>query len=174
MHLHDLPWPNSSLTDLGETEVEMSVTLSYFIEPNPSSRMVSGKYSYQSYGLRFDVKRAVESIDEFRRRINRQARDEEEGTSSTTTDPNWMIGPKQRHRGSIHKDVWKGKAIDLASRGTLAIYPAMGWWKTRTKLERFNKEARYSLIVSIKVPDESIDIYSEVSNKIVVEQIVTI
>lgn len=174
MHLHDLPWPKEALAELGEVDVEMSVTLSYFIEPNPSSRIVSGKYSYQSYGLRFDVKRAVESVDEFRKRINRQARDEEEGTSTKTSDPNWIIGPKQRHRGSVHKDVWKGKAVDLASRGTLAVYPAMGWWKTRTRLERFNKEARYSLIVSIKVADENVDIYSEVSSKIKVEQLVTV
>lgn len=174
MHLHDLPWPTDALAELGETEVQMTVTLSYFIEPNPSSKIVSGRYSYQSYGLRFDVKRALESVDEFRRRINRQARDEEEGTANRFTDPDWLIGPTQRHRGSVHKDVWTGKAIDLAERGAIAVYPAMGWWKTRTKLERFNKEARYSLIVSIKVADEEVDIYSEVLNKVEVEQIVTV
>lgn len=174
MHLHDLPWPNDALAELGETEVEMSVTLSYFIEPNPSSKIVSGRYSYQSFGLRFDVKRAVESVDDFRKRINRQARDEEEGTSSTSADPDWLIGPSQRHRGSVHKDVWKGRAVDLAARGALAIYPAMGWWKTRTKLERFNKEARYSLIISIKVANENVDIYSEILNKIEVQQLITV
>ncbi|ODN66997.1 hypothetical protein A9E74_01237 [Methylophaga muralis] len=174
MHLHNLPWPVEALANLGEIEVEMSVTLSYFIEPNPSSRIVSGKYSYQSFGLRFDVKRPVETIDEFRKRVNRQARDEEEGTSSTTSDPNWLIGPTNRHRGSIHKDVWRGRAVDLSERGALIIYPAMGWWKTRTRLERYNKEARYSLIVSIKVQDQDVDIYSEVLSKTEIAQIVTI
>ena len=38
MHLHDLPWPRDVLEGLGATPVEMRVTLSYFIEPNPSRR----------------------------------------------------------------------------------------------------------------------------------------
>ena len=28
-----LPWPNDVLADLGETEVQLRVTLSYFVEP---------------------------------------------------------------------------------------------------------------------------------------------
>ena len=38
----------------------MRVTLSYFIEPNPSQRGNS-RYRYQSHGLRFDVKRPTET-----------------------------------------------------------------------------------------------------------------
>ena len=34
MHLHSLPWPADMLEELEETEVEMRVALSYFIEPN--------------------------------------------------------------------------------------------------------------------------------------------
>ena len=55
MHLHDLPWPRDVLEDLGETPVEMRVTLSYFIEPNPSRRGHRSRYRYESHGLRFDV-----------------------------------------------------------------------------------------------------------------------
>lgn len=174
MHLHDLPWPNDALEQLGETEVEMTVTLSYFIEPNPSSRVVSGKYSYQSHGLRFDVKRQLESSDEFRKRINRQARDEEEGSAGTPADPDWLLGSQFRHKGSIHKDVWYGKAVDLAERGKIAVYPAMGWWRTRTALERYNKSARYALIVSIEVPGVDVDIYSEISSQIEVDSVIEV
>lgn len=174
MHLHDLPWPKAALQDLGETEVQMTVTLSYFIEPNPSSRMMTGKYSYQSHGLRFDVKRQLESVEEFRKRINRQARDEEEGTTTSPTDPDWLFGAQFRHKGSIHKDIWKGRAADLAERGQIAIYPAMGWWRTRRALDRYNKEARYSLVVTISVPDVDVDIYSEVSAMVTVEQVIEI
>ena len=166
MHLHDLPWPRESLEALGETEVEMAVTLSYFIEPNPSNRRVSGKYSYQSHNLRFDVKRPLESVDDFRKRINRQARAEEEGSGGGPADPDWLLGSQFRHKGSIHKDVWKGKAVELAERGQLSIYPAMGWWRTRTKLERYDKAARYSLVVSIAVPGVEVDIYTEVLNQV--------
>lgn len=174
MHLHDLPWPKESLQELGETRVEMTVTLSYFIEPNPSSRVVSGKYSYQSHGLRFDVKRHLESSEEFRKRINRQARDEEEGTTKAPSDPDWLLGAQFRHKGSIHKDVWTGKAVDLAERGQISVYPAMGWWRTRTALERYDKEARYALVVSIAVPGVDVDIYSKVLAQIAVEQAVEI
>jgi hypothetical protein len=38
MILHDLPWPGEALEALGQTVVQMKVTLSYFIEPNPGER----------------------------------------------------------------------------------------------------------------------------------------
>ena len=63
MHLHDLPWPTNALESLGETEVEMRVTLSYFIEPNPSQRGVRSRYRYESHGLRFR-RPASDGIDE--------------------------------------------------------------------------------------------------------------
>ena len=44
MHLHDLPWPRDVLEGLGETPVEMRITLSYFIEPNPSRRGHRSRY----------------------------------------------------------------------------------------------------------------------------------
>lgn len=174
MHLHDLPWPKESLLELGEIDVEMTVTLSYFVEPNPSSRVVSGKYSYQSHGLRFDVKRQLESSEEFRKRINRQARDEEEGTTKAPADADWLLGAQFRHKGSIHKDVWRGKAAELAERGQIAVYPAMGWWRTRMALERYDKEARYALVVSIAVPGVDVDIYSVVLAQISVEQVIEV
>ncbi|MFC1749576.1 S8 family peptidase [Pseudomonadota bacterium] len=174
MHLHDIPWPRESLLELGETEVEMTVTLSYFIEPNPSNRGAKGKYSYPSHSLKFDVKRPTEPLDDFRKRVNRLARDEEEGTPPKTTDPDWLLGSQFRHKGSIHKDVWTGTAADLAERGKIAVYPAMGWWKTRTKLERYNKSARYALIVSISVPGVDTNIYTEVANQIAIEQTVKV
>ncbi len=169
MHLHDLPWPRESLEALGEIEVEMTVTLSYFVEPNPSSRNVSGKYSYPSHQLRFDVKRPSESVDGFRKRINRQARAAEEKTTKGPLDPDWLFGSRFRHKGSIHKDIWTGKAADLAARGHIAVYPAIGWWRTRHRLRRFDKTARYALIVSISVPEVDIDLYSEIATQIAVE-----
>lgn len=165
MHIHELPWPKDQLLALGNTPVTMTVTLSYFIEPNPSSRNVSNKYKYPSHQLRFAVKRATESLSQFKQRLSRAARNEEEGTSKAPSDPNWLLGD-YRDKGSIHKDVWSGTAVDLAERGLLAIYPAMGWWRTRKKLERFNKIARYSLIVSIETPEENIDLYTPIQTAI--------
>ena len=167
MHLHNLPWPRDVLEGMGETQVEMRVTLSYFIEPNPSRRGHS-RYRYESHGLRFDVKRPLESIDNFRRRINAAARDEEEGTRRSGDDPLWLIGKQNRHRGSLHGDIWRGGAAELASRGYIAVYPSLGWWKTRTALERYNHAARYALIVSIRAPESSIDLYAQVADQIMV------
>jgi hypothetical protein len=166
MHLHRLPWPLDKLEELGEEEVEMRVTLSYFIEPNPSARGVKSRYRYESHGLRFDVKRAAETDYDFRARINAAARDEEEGTLSQTEDPNWVVGTKNRHKGSIHSDIWTGRAADLASRGVVGVYPALGWWKTRTALERYNKVARYALIVSIDARELDVDLYTPIANQI--------
>jgi hypothetical protein len=166
MHLHSLPWPLRELESLGEIEVEMRVTLSYFVEPNPSARGFRSRYRYESHGLRFDVKRPGESIPEFRSRVNRAARDEEEQTASSGDDPQWLIGKQVRHRGSLHSDIWRGTAADLASRGVLCIYPAIGWWKTRPKLEQYDKSAPYSLIVSINAPETDLDLYAAVANRI--------
>ncbi len=153
MNLHRLPWPLEELEALRETQVEMRVTLSYFVEPNPSERGFRSRYRYESHGLRFDVKRGHESEQDFRTRINAAARDEEEGTRSSGSDPSWLIGKHNRHRGSLHSDTWSGSAAELASRGSLAVYPTLGWWKTRPGLARYDKPARYSLIVSIRAPE---------------------
>lgn len=167
MHLHRLPWPLSELEELGETRVTMRVTLSYFIEPNPSERGFRSRYRYESHGLRFEVKRAPESESAFRARINAAARDEEEGSRRGGGDPGWTIGTQIRHKGSLHSDIWQGAAADLASRGVLAVYPTAGWWKTRTRLERYNKAARYALIVSIHAPEVEVDLYTAVASQIV-------
>lgn len=166
MNIHKLPWPLEELESLGDAEVEMRVTLSYFIEPNPSNRGFKTKYRYESHGLRFDVKRPLESTNDFRYRINNLARLTEEGTRSGGDDPNWLIGKQNRHKGSLHSDIWKGSAADLASRGIIGVYPTLGWWRTRTGLEKYNSKARYSLIISIHAPEVDVDLYTAVENKI--------
>lgn len=166
MNLHRLPWPLPELESLGETEVEMRVTLSYFIEPNPSNRGFQSRYRYESHGLRFDVKRPHESETDFRTRINSLAISAEEDSHTSGDDLNWLIGTQSRHKGSLHSDIWKGRAADLASRGVLAVFPTLGWWKTRAALARYNKKARYALIVSIHAPEVDVDLYTAVENQI--------
>ncbi len=172
MHLHDLPWPKETLEGLGETPVEMRVTLSYFIEPSPGiiERGAGGRYKYESHGLRFEAKRPEETRDTFRARINQRVRDEEEGSySGGGSDPNWRLGTKLRHLGSLHSDTWTGTAAALAERGVLAVYPVAGWWKNRKKLERYHKQARYALIISIRTPETNVDIYSAIENLIMIK-----
>jgi len=163
--LHSLPWPVEALEELGEIEVELKVTLSYFIEPNPGQRGWSRKFSYQSHGLRFDVKRPLESDEDFKQRVNREARDEEYD-GSIPDSGEWLLG-KMRNRGSIHSDTWRGTAVELAKRGRIAVFPVLGWWRERPAFNRWAKQARYALIVSIKTQDVACDIYTPVRNQII-------
>ncbi|QLE56962.1 S8 family peptidase [Nostoc sp. TCL26-01] len=170
MNLHILPWPTQELENLREAKVEMRVTLSYFIEPNPGERGWQNKHSYASYGLRFAIKRSEETLDSFRQRINKEARETEENITSTRSgDSGWFLGIKTWNRGSIHSDIWQGTAAELAQKDSIGIYPVSGWWKYNPKWEGWNKTARYALIVSIRVIDEvNVDIYTPISlsNKI--------
>ncbi len=36
-HYYSLPWPRAALEDLGEIDITLKITLSYFVEPNPGS-----------------------------------------------------------------------------------------------------------------------------------------
>jgi hypothetical protein len=166
MHIHAIPWPREVLQQLGETSVEMRVTLSYFIEPNPARRGWTKKHRYMSHGLRFDVKTPTETLDQFRARINQASRDEELGNPTSSDAADWLLGPDIRSLGSIHSDLWKGTAADLAERGFLGVYPVIGWWRERHQLGRWGRMARYSLVVTIKTPETTMDIYNPVATMI--------
>lgn len=70
--------------------------------------------------------------------------------------------------GSIHSDTWIGTAAELAERGYIAVYPVLGWWKERPKLQRWGKSARYTLVVSIKTPFLETDIYTPIENQLTI------
>jgi hypothetical protein len=142
----------------------MKVTLSYFIEPNPAQRGWIRKYSYASHGLRFDVKTPTETLEQFRNRINQLARVPEKGTTSKSDSKRWYLGPRLRELGTVHSDIWTGTAVELAQRQYIAIYPVIGWWRENSKFERWHKQARYALVVTIKTPDTHVDIYTSVAN----------
>jgi hypothetical protein len=129
MHIHRLPWPRQELLALGETPVELRVTLAYYIEPNPGERGWTKRHKYSSHGLRFEVKGALESDDDFRWRINKAARDQNEEIGAPLQTDKWFLGSALRNRGSVHSDVWEGTAADLAPRGAVGIIPVGGWWR---------------------------------------------
>jgi hypothetical protein len=164
---HTLPWPRNVLLGLPlNTQVQMRVTLSYFIEPSPGERGWDRKYGYASHGLRFKVMRATEDLEAFKLRIN--AYDREEGYEGDHAGETgiWDLGIEGPTNGSIHSNVWHGSAAELANRGHIAVHPDLGWWRTRTSEKRFDKIVHYSLIVSISTPDQAIDIYTPVANQI--------
>jgi hypothetical protein len=166
MNFHSLPWPKEQLEALQNTQVEMRVTLSYFVEPNPSARGSSSKYHYPSHRLRFAVRRPLETVEDFQARINAGVIREEAGHVAAPTDSKWVLGDNYRHRGSLHQDIWRGNAVDLASRGFIAVYPSNGWWRTRPAQERFDLPARYSLVITIRAPETVVDLYTPIAQQV--------
>lgn len=168
MNLHLLPWPIAELAALGETEVRLRVTLSYFVEPNPSSRGWTGRYIYPSHGLRFAMKRPEDNIDAFRQRVNKQARDNGERPITFKTEPGWLFGrDQQTSTGSLHTDIWTGTAVNLASKEAVVVYPVAGWWKNRPKMDQSENGVNYSLIVSIEAPEVEVDLWTPVAQQVV-------
>lgn len=160
MHFYDLPWPKEALLELGNEAVEMKVTLSYFIEPGPGEIGWKDRYRYASCGLRFKLNTPSETKEELIKRVNRKE-EGDESDSGPSDSLHWTLGPKLRDVGSIHSDIWKGTASELASSNLLAVYPTTGWWKERNHLEKWNKQVRYALVVSIRTPQTltNVDIY---------------
>lgn len=162
MNLHELPWPSKVLGALGGLEVRMRVTLSYFVEPNPAKRGPSNRYEYASHLLGFKVQTPLESDEEFRKRINKDERDQGEGSTSSSDSGDWKIGPEARSGGSIHSDVWEGTAVQLANRQHIGVVPKTGWWKEYKSQERVEAETRYALIVSIETDQTEVEIEGEI------------
>lgn len=166
MKLYKLPWPIEALQQLPpELNVKLRITLSYFIEPNPGRRGYRQRYSYQSHGLRFEVIRPGQPLDNFRSFVNGIANNENYNGPEGDSD-GWILGPQLRTRGSLHSDTWTGSAADLADMHTIAVFPVGGWWKYRTAQDRWKNSVRFSLLVSVDVPDEEVDIYSVIQAQI--------
>lgn len=167
LRFHNLPWPRDALQALGDAPVQMRVTLSYFIEPNPGPKLPTNRYRYASCNLRFDVRRATESEADFRSRINAEARtDEEDGSGVGSDSTEWLLGAKLRHRGSLHSDTWLGTAADLAQKNHVAVFPLNGWWRLRKHLRQYDRRLRYALVVSIRTPRAGVDLYTPIETQI--------
>lgn len=170
MALHTLPWISADLADLENTLLEMRVTLSYFIEPNPSERGQGIRFRYASHGLRFDLKGRAEDPAHFRQRVNAVARMEGNyAPGAPGASANWAIGPKIRQSaGSVFSDWWQGPAVELAECDALAVYPTSGWWKAKVRPPYSDREARYSLIITLRTVDRdsTVDIYTPIATVI--------
>jgi hypothetical protein len=167
MHFYELPWPSEVLLELpSDTEIQMRVTLSYFIEPGPGEIGWKDRYRYASHGLRFYLNSPGEDKDTFIRRVNVAARDEENGHPYTPSASDYWTFGQVRDKGSIHSDIWQGSAQDLATSNLIAVSPVIGWWRERSHLNKWNRKTRYSLIVSISTPDQEVDVYTPVAIKL--------
>jgi len=162
--MSDSPYPNITADDFARR---------FSMRPAPSFRALTKarslsrtRHRYASHGLRFDMKLPTESTDEFHKRLNKKALEEEERKPDSGSDrADWFIG-EARNKGSLHSDIWVGTAADLAERGAIGIYPVSGWWKDQPKRDRSQFGARYSLIVTIETEAEGVDIWTPVAQEI--------
>ena len=162
--LHDLPWPAGALQEVGDVDVELRVTLSYFIEPTAGRRGWRRRYSYASHQLRFEVQDPLESETQFVQRVNRDARTEEAGGRPQGGQVHWLVGANQRNLGSLHQDVWRTSGTELAQSGKLAVFPVGGWWKNNSAKARVDQPVRYALVVSLRTEATDVDLYTPVAN----------
>jgi hypothetical protein len=171
VNIHKLPWPARELEQLEGARVALKITLSYFVQPNPSRRGWQSKFRYQSHGLRFAVRASVETEERFAQRINRIKRDEmgdeREDSMPDPDGPGWLPGTKVRSRGSLHSDTWFGTAQQLANKSEIAVFPVGGWWKEMGRAIEAALGVRYALVVSLEVMmDADVDIYTPIANEI--------
>lgn len=163
-HYYSLPWPKQELEALGAENLKLKVTLSYFIEPNPGTSAAIDPYRYQSYGLRFELKRILESTADFYNRTNKILRDKNVDKSLKPTTPdNWLFGKQSMTAGYLHCDVWTGTGLDLLNCNLLCVKPVGGWWNNRTNRMIRGRKARYALILTLESPHENLNLHAPIS-----------
>lgn len=160
IHFYKLPWPKEALRELENEVVVMKVTLSYFIEPNLAGKAATRPDTYRSFGLRFAMKKRGESSLNFRRRLS--ANQEGDATENEEEKSYWLLGPRAFQAGSLHCDLWRGRAIDLAMHDEIAVYPVGGWWKSHIGQRRMNDKARYALVISLAASGHAVDLHAEI------------
>jgi hypothetical protein len=162
-HFYALPWPIETLLALGEHQVRLRVSLSYFVEPNPSADAPLSPARYRSAGLRFDLRRRNEPQDVFEARVNALAAIEQDNVDLPAgfRDDGRLLGEKSISAGSLHVDEWRCNAADLANRNALAVFPVGGWWKSVADKARNNASMRYALVVTIDAGDVEQDLWAE-------------
>jgi hypothetical protein len=162
MHLVRLPMPEEEIKALGDSPIEISVTLSYFVEPNENRFR-----RYRSAGLCWGIQRPLEEEDHFRQRINRLEREETESYEDNSEDLPWEIGPVARGRGTVQSDRARVPASELTGDRAIAVWPVSGWWRDRGLRE--DVPIAYSLIVTLDAGEAEVDLYTPILNEISIQ-----
>jgi len=130
--------------------------------PSLPFRSTTRPDTYRSFGRRFTLKRRSETDAQFRRRVS-SVQEQERIEPSSQERSYWLLGPKAMQAGSLHCDLWRGAAVDLAGHDAIAVFPVSGWWKSHIGQRRVTDKGRYALVVSISAPDHDVDLYSEIA-----------
>lgn len=161
-HFYELPWPKSALAEIADGLVRLRITLSYFVEPNPSADAPLSPARYRSFGLRFDLRRKGESIAAFKKRVSELAETPDDVVDTAEDDVQRFFGARAVAAGSAHSDDWNCTAADLIDRDCVAIFPVGGWWKQSRDQKVANRMARYALVVTLDAGEAEQDLYAEI------------
>ncbi len=179
MMVFDLPWPSQVLKeDIGSKIINLKITLSYFVSPKAGNRGYEYKnkniYRYQSFGLRFDLKRPLEDDIEFGKRVNKKEHEKDEKFKNSTKALKWLYGPDNRDKGSIHSDILEISGTELAEMNKIVIYPTKGWWDKDKDIEIVDMNVRFSLLVDIETEEVETDLYTSIQSEIKTPTVVSI
>ena len=151
----ELPFPEEELHAIGESTVELTVTLSYFAEPTDNLT----RRAYAGGRLRWDLQGPTETADGFRARINKVVL--EQGVTPGSGSYPWVIRADERSRGTLQHDHAAVSAASLAGTRLLAVYPVLGWWEDSR--DGWEKDLPYSVVVSVDLGDVDLDIHTLVA-----------
>lgn len=160
--LFELPWPVKALRALGPAEVRLRVTLSSFIDPNPSEAFRGSRYRYASHNLRFKLSRPNDNPGVFATRVSAAIEADPDDGPVVEEEDGWSFGSNRRDVGSLHIDELICPATDLAKRNLIAVHPVTGWWKAKATPNPENRSVRFALIVEIDSEHLQTDLYTEV------------
>lgn len=151
----EIPFPEEELHAIGEADVELAVTLSYFVEPTDNLT----RRAYAGGRLRWDLQGPTETADGFRARINRVVH--EQGVAPGAGSYPWRIPADVRSRGTLQHDHTSVPAADIAGTRLLAVYPVLGWWEDAR--EGWDKDLPYSVVVSVDLGVVDLDVHTLVA-----------
>lgn len=155
----EIPLPEDELHAIGESDVDLTVTLSYFAEPTDNLT----RRAYAGGRLRWDLQGPTETADGFRARINKVVH--EQGVTPGSGSYPWVIPADARSRGTLQHDHTTVPASHLAGTRLLAVYPVLGWWEDGR--EGWDKDLPYSVVISVDLGEVDLDVHALVSASLV-------
>jgi hypothetical protein len=163
MHVARLPLPDQELLALGDHQVEVAITLSYFGEPNEARRS-----RYFGATLAWDLQRRGEAEEEFLRRVSDAWRPKGTPRPKAADTWPWEIGPEARSRGTVQSDRMRTDAASLSGQKLIAIWPTQGWWADHPKTHAESRIS-YSLVATIDAGAADVDLYALVASQLAVQ-----
>lgn len=168
-HFYRIPWPSDLFEQAPETEIRVSITLSYRAPVRKSNR------KYRGTVLEWKLSKRGESLADFRDRsiyqgvavpgIDDDAESEEE-ESSAIANWNWTVGANLRKRGTAQKDWFEAPASYFGDELYLSVLGKRGWLSASQQQQGWFQ--KYAIVISIEVLGTNIPIHERIAQLVAV------